>query len=46
MPPPFLDSAQLGDDPHWPLVPSRWSRVVAFALVLTIAACSAALLIS
>jgi hypothetical protein len=47
MPPRFADSSHLaGDYPSAPLEPSRWTRVVAVALVLTVAACSAALLIS
>jgi hypothetical protein len=47
MPPPAVDPSQVsGDYPATPLEPSVWTRVVAVALILTVAACSAALLIS
>ena len=47
MRPPFVDSASyLAPEHHGdPLEPSAWGRVLTVALVLTVAACSAALLV-
>ena len=47
MRPPFVDSASYlsSEDQSAPLQPSAWSRVLTVALVVTVAACSAALLV-
>ena len=47
MRPPFVDSASILPSEHHsePLEPSAWGRVLTVALVLTVAACSAALLV-
>ena len=47
MRPPFADSASYPPSEHQgePLEPSAWGRVLTVALVLTVAACSAALLV-
>lgn len=44
---PFVDSASSlsGDYAAEPLEPSAWERLLLVALVLTVAACSAALLV-
>ncbi|MGZ5183804.1 MAG: hypothetical protein ACXWCO_01750 [Caldimonas sp.] len=44
---PFVDSTSYLCAEHQsePLEPSGWGRLVAFAVVLTVAACSAALLV-
>jgi hypothetical protein len=46
MRPPFVDSASYLPSEHEtePLPPSAWGRVLTVALVVTVAACSAALL--
>jgi hypothetical protein len=43
---PFVDSASSlpGEDPGEPLEPSAWERLLMVALVVTVAACSAAVL--
>lgn len=47
MRPPFVDSASYLPSEHQsdPLEPTVWGRVLTVALVLTVAACSAALLV-
>lgn len=44
---PFFDSASFlsGEYPGEPLEPSVWERVLRVALVMAVAACSAALLV-
>lgn len=46
MPSPFVDSASSlsGEYPGEPLEPSAWERLLGVALVVAIAACSAAVL--
>ena len=43
---PFVDSASSlpGEYPGEPLEPSRWERILMVALVIAVAACSAAVL--
>ncbi|MEO8524361.1 MAG: hypothetical protein ABI460_06555 [Caldimonas sp.] len=47
MRPPFVDSSSYLPSEHQsdPLEPTAWGRVLTVALVLTVAACSAALLV-
>jgi len=47
MPSPFVDSTSSlpGEYPREPLAPSAWERVLTVAVMLTVAACSAAVLV-